>query len=166
MVSACCAAKSSGRSVRLWASNMQTVAVSSKTMPTAASWFLLAARSGLARAQLVMGLNYANGRGVPRDATQAVTWLRRAAEQGLGRAQYNLGVILGTGAGVQMDLVEAVMWLNLAAMRGEYRADDARKFFSRQMSREEIAQARRQSAQWVAQRRPVAAPVLARCALP
>ncbi len=135
-------------------------------LAVAANWFLLAARSGLARAQLVMGLNYANGRGVPCDAAQAVSWLRLAAEQGLGRAQYNLGVILGGGMGVAKDLIEAVMWLSQAALRGEYRADDARKFYSRQMSAEEIAQARRRSREWVTHRQPAAAPELKRRALP
>jgi TPR repeat protein len=133
---------------------------------TAASWFLLAANSGLARAQLVMDLNYANGSGVTRDATQVVAWLRRAADQGVGRAQYNLGVIYGRGTGVPADMVEAVQWLNLAAARGEFRAGDARKYFSRQMSQEEILQARSRSGQWVAERQRPSLPEPKRHALP
>src|SRR6478735_5394095 len=44
-----------------------------------------------AAAQVVLGLMYARGHGVPRDDTQAVQWYRRAAEQGFAWGQTNLG---------------------------------------------------------------------------
>jgi Sel1 repeat len=56
-----------------------------------------------------------NGRGVPRDETEAVTWLRKAAEaakwsrkaaeQGHASAQYFLGYIYEKGQGVPRDYV-------------------------------------------------------------
>jgi TPR repeat protein len=37
---------------------------------------------------------YTNGKGVSKDAKQAVYWYKKAAEQGYAGAQYNLGVII------------------------------------------------------------------------
>ena len=44
-------------------------------------WLPLADQ-GDAQAQFNLGLMYANGRGVPQDAAQALTWFRKAAAQG------------------------------------------------------------------------------------
>ena len=43
-------------------------------------WLPLA-NQGDARAQLSLGLMYANGRGVPQDYKEALVWLRKAAAQ-------------------------------------------------------------------------------------
>ena len=40
-----------------------------------------------AAAQYVLGLCYAEGRGVPQDDTEAVKWFRKAADQGSAAAQ-------------------------------------------------------------------------------
>ena len=50
------------------------------------------AEQGDATAQLVLGLMYADGRGVLPDDAEAVRWYRLAAEQGIVDAQYILGV--------------------------------------------------------------------------
>jgi len=49
------------------------------------------AEAGEARAQFHLGALYFEGRGVPRDLTQARRWLRRALEQGQERARFLLG---------------------------------------------------------------------------
>ena len=46
---------------------------------TAARLLRPLADQGHARAQYNLGVMYANGQGVPQDATEAVTWYRKAA---------------------------------------------------------------------------------------
>jgi hypothetical protein len=65
-----------------------------------------------------LGICYSNGRGVLKDAAQAVEWFRKAAEQGNESAQLNLGICYETGAGPPKDEVEAVKWYRKAAEQG------------------------------------------------
>ena len=48
---------------------------------------LTAAERGLPHAQLLLGLMYKQGEGVPKDDKEAEKWIRKAADQGLGLAQ-------------------------------------------------------------------------------
>ncbi len=76
------------------------------------------AQQGEADAQLILGVMYANGRGVPEDDAEAVRWYTLAAEQGHAAAQSNLGVMYANGEGVPEDDAEAVRWYTLAAQQG------------------------------------------------
>jgi len=51
-------------------------------------------RQATQTAQFNLGVCYADGDGVAKDAEQAVSWYRRAAEAGHAGAQFNLGVVL------------------------------------------------------------------------
>ena len=73
------------------------------------------AEKGDARAQLILGLMYANGRGVLKDDAEAVRWYRLAAEQGDAMGQYALGFMYDYGEGLPDDYVLAYAWYNLAA---------------------------------------------------
>ena len=73
------------------------------------------AERGDADAQLLLGVLYAEGRGVPQDETAAVYWYRLAADQGLAEAQFNLGGMYAQGRGVSQDEAEAARWYRLAA---------------------------------------------------
>ena len=55
------------------------------------------AERGDAEAQNNLGVMYDNGRGVPRDDTEAAKWFRKAADQGIADAQYNIGVMYFNG---------------------------------------------------------------------
>ena len=82
------------------------------------------AERGDADAQLLLGVLYAEGRGVPQDEAEAVRWFRRAAEQGntgAGNAdtQFSLGVLYAEGRGVPQDEAEAARWYCLAAESDE-----------------------------------------------
>lgn len=77
------------------------------------------AEQGNANAQYRLGLMYANGRGVPKDDTQAVAWWRKAADQGYAPAQSNLGAMYANGRGVAQDDTQAVAWLRKAADQGD-----------------------------------------------
>ncbi len=85
---------------------------------TAFAGFKKLAEQGNSGAQHMLGLMYADGRGVPNDDQQAVVWFRKAAEQGNADAQFNLGVIYADGRGVPKDEQQAVVWFRKAAEQG------------------------------------------------
>ncbi|HEX7970284.1 MAG TPA: tetratricopeptide repeat-containing serine protease family protein [Stellaceae bacterium] len=76
------------------------------------------AQAGDPSCQSWLGVLYAEGKGVKRDATEAARWFRRAAEQGHGAAAYNLARAYQEGDGVARDLVEAKKWARQAAEQG------------------------------------------------
>jgi TPR repeat protein len=113
------------------------------------------AERGDARSQLILGLMYADGRGVPQDYTEAARWYRLAADHGYAQAQYNLGLAYAKGEGVAQDNVAAHMWFNLAAAR--FAASDARNhelavrnrdLVANKMSREQLAEAQNLAREW------------------
>ena len=61
---------------------------------------------------------YAQGRGVPRDDTEAVRWLRLAVDQGDSIAEYNLQGMFREGRAIPEDEEEAASWTRLAAEDG------------------------------------------------
>ena len=66
------------------------------------------ASQGDINCQTMIGLLYANGKGVPQDDQQAVAWFRNAAEKGHAPAQHNLGAMYYKGRGVPQDDQQAV----------------------------------------------------------
>ena len=94
---------------------------------------------GDANAQNEIGVMYANGDGVIKDAAEAVKWYRKAAEQGLAGAQLILGWMYVHGDGVIKDLVEAHAWFNVAGANGLEFAKDYLKIIEKEMTREQIA---------------------------
>ena len=72
------------------------------------------AEAGDAKGQYLLGVMYAIGDGVPKDAAKAVEWQQKAAAQGNADAQYILGFMYGEGQGVPKDYVLAHMWANIA----------------------------------------------------
>lgn len=73
------------------------------------------AEDGDAAAQFNLGMKYAEGEGVEKDAAEAVRWYRRAAEQNHAEGQFNLGWMHANGEGVEQDATEAVRWYRKAA---------------------------------------------------
>ena len=65
-----------------------------------------------------MGVCYFKGKGVTKDAPEAVKWFQKAAAQGLAGGQYNLGLCYAYGEGVGQDKVEAAKWLRKASDQG------------------------------------------------
>ena len=59
--------------------------------------FRASAESRDARAELALGIMYARGMGIDKDAAAAAVWFKRAAEQGLAPAQLHLGVAYAEG---------------------------------------------------------------------
>ena len=103
---------------------------------------------GDADAQYNLGVMYATGDGVPKDAVQAVSWYRKAAEQGHALAQGNLGFMYATGDGVPKDFVTAYMWRNLAAAQGGELDKTQRDGLEKYMTPAQIAEAQKLSREW------------------
>ena len=110
------------------------------------------AEQGDASVQILLGVMYINGEGVPQDDTEAVRWYRLAANQRHAGAQLNLGVKYRDGEGTPQDFVEAHMWTNLAALQlsGEHRdwAVRVRDDVAGRMTAEQIAEAQRRAREW------------------
>lgn len=87
------------------------------------------AEAGNAKEQYLLGIMYAVGDGVPKDAAKAVEWQEKAAEQGNADAQYILGYMYGEGQGVPKDYVQAHMWANIAAA-SEANIEEQKKFIN------------------------------------
>lgn len=77
-----------------------------------------AAKQGDARAQLMLGLMYHEGRGVKRNDVRAVYVLQQAASQGNGQAQLSLALMLYAGNGVKKNEAQAKNWFTRAAQKG------------------------------------------------
>ncbi|MBS0470802.1 MAG: SEL1-like repeat protein [Proteobacteria bacterium] len=80
------------------------------------------ANAGNGKAELIVGLKYLDGDGVPVNEADAAKWLERAAEQGMAVAQYRLGTLYERGRGVPADASKAVKWYTLAAQAGNRKA--------------------------------------------
>ena len=77
---------------------------------------------GDVNAQFLLGLRYAEGRGVTKDDAKAASLVTKAAQQGLVVAEYRLGAIYERGVGVPKDLAQAKTWYERAAKGGNRKA--------------------------------------------
>ncbi len=111
-------------------------------------WYRKAADQGYVLAQYNVGLMYSKGQGVTQDYAEAASWYRKAAEQGYSAGQTRLGDMYVLGQGVAQDYVQAHMWFNLAAARGQKLARINRNRLAKQMTPEQIAEARRLAREW------------------
>ena len=80
------------------------------------------AREGIAPAEVLLGLRYADGEGVAVNNTEAAQWLERAANKGEPFAQYRLGTLYEKGLGVPPSASVAADWYLKAAELGNVKA--------------------------------------------
>ena len=121
-------------------------------------WFRAAASQGDAGMQFYLGQLYREyGEVVVQDREEAIKWFGRAAEQGHETARFNLGVMHLNGEGVQIDMVQAHKWLSLATASGNEREEAQRslKIAEARMSAEQIKEAQRLAAEWLASHQDV-----------
>jgi TPR repeat protein len=83
------------------------------------------AEAGDAGCQNYLGVMSERGRGVRRNATEAMRLFRLAAAQGLTAAQHNVGRAYATGLGVRKNQPEAARWYRMAAEQGDPAAQNA-----------------------------------------
>jgi TPR repeat protein len=83
----------------------------------ARGWFEKAIALGNAEAMMGMSWMYGNGRGVPKDQTEALRWRRMSAENGNTDAMWLIGRAYEEGENVPQDYAEAMRWFRKAADR-------------------------------------------------
>jgi localization factor PodJL len=81
-----------------------------------------AALHGDAAAAYEIGVRFADGRGVPANATEAARWYERASSKGIALAQFRYASMLEKGHGVKKDLAQARRLYLAAATRGNAKA--------------------------------------------
>jgi hypothetical protein len=81
--------------------------------------FAQLANHGSAIAETMLGVMYADGKGVPPSATVAAAYFYRAANRGYGPAQLALSDAYLAGQGVRADAAKAYFWARLAATGGD-----------------------------------------------
>ncbi|WP_051303065.1 tetratricopeptide repeat protein [Psychromonas aquimarina] len=77
------------------------------------------AEKGDAAAQYTLGWMYESGKGVPKNAQQAVYWYTKAAEQGDVASQYVLATMYEKGTEIPENQHKAVSWFLKAANQGD-----------------------------------------------
>jgi localization factor PodJL len=101
----------------------QTAAAKPAPAPTAPLDRLTAlANAGNAKAELVVGLKYLDGDGVPASDADGAKWLQRSAAAGEPVARYRLGTLYERGRGVAADPAKAAQWYEAAANQGNRKA--------------------------------------------
>ncbi|HWC59822.1 MAG TPA: tetratricopeptide repeat protein [Verrucomicrobiae bacterium] len=124
----------------------------------AANWYRKAAEQGHALAQLNLGVMYAEGQGMVSDKAQSMLWIDRAAHLGDAGAQHRLGINHHRASldrfpvNASESRIEAYKWLQLSDDQGYRNSDMARGLVNLQMTNEEVADANRRVADFVAGR--------------
>lgn len=117
----------------------------------AVSWYEKSAAGGNDIAMSRLGQAYLTGTGVTQDYGQAAAWFARAASAGDAWSMEKLGALYETGQGVGQDNVKAYQWYDIAAARGDSHAAQLRDALAPKMSEDQIAAAKKDSSQWLAQ---------------
>ena len=110
---------------------------------TALKEFKPLAEEGNTYAQVLLGVMYDLGQGVPQDLKEAVRLWRLAAEQGTATAQNNLASMYAKGQGVIQDFVYAHMWWNISASNGDETAKNSKNILEKEMTPSQIEEAQR-----------------------
>ncbi len=84
----------------------------------ALKWYRMAAENGNIKAQNMLGVMYAVGKGVTKDEFEAVKWYLLAAKAGDSAAELNLGLHYVHGQGLQKDMTEGIKWIRKAEQSG------------------------------------------------
>jgi Sel1 repeat len=107
------------------------------------------ANTGSPERAFELAQKFYNGDLFAKDNAQAFRWFTAAAELGHLAAQTNLAVLCAQGEGTNQDLVSAYKWFNISAERGSEQNNSAVQKLERLLSPEQIAEAKRLSAEWL-----------------
>ena len=116
-----------------------------KDSEQAIKWFKAAAGQGNADAQFFLGAMYLLPQ---RDSVEGLKWLRLSADQDMQDAQFLLGMAYLKGQNFAHDSVQAEMWLRLAAAHGGEFYQSQLGEAEKQMTPDQIAQAKALVAAW------------------
>ena len=111
-------------------------------------WFRKAADQGDAVAEFLLGNQYAIGKGVPQDYSEAMIWFRKAAEQGHPRAMLDLGVMYAEGRACRRTMFVPTCGSVYRRHRGEQIAVKTLEMAERQMTPAQITEAQKLARDW------------------
>ena len=105
--------------------------------------YITAAKQGDERAQLKLGLMYAEGDGVEQNSKKSAYWLQMAADKGLAEAQRYLAEAYAFGQGVERSMAKYTYWLRKAAEQGDLYSQYwlALRYYSAQDASKDLPQA-------------------------
>lgn len=104
------------------------------------------ADQGGANAQYWMGVIYSGDYyGVSKNIPKALRWYRISAKQNYAPAQTKIAEIYLNGDGVPKNIVSAHMWYQIADANGDRNTRWTRRRIQREMSREQIAEAKQRA---------------------
>lgn len=114
-----------------------------KDLATALNLLGMSARSGNRIAMHDLGHYHATGTAMAEpDIVGAVKWFQEAADRGVLDSQFNLGVLYQEGSGVNRSPVDAYIWYSIAGSQGDEMAVQRSEVIARDLSGEELDQAR------------------------
>ena len=123
-----------------------TKAFAKKEYQAALKLFRPLAEKGNALAQYNVALMHRMGLGVTKDQKEAKKWSRLAATQGNADAQVMLGSIYAKAdGGESADVSRAYMWYEVAAERGNAEAKKELAVISKELTPQQISEARAQA---------------------
>src|ERR671916_410449 len=105
------------------------------------------AEDGDAEAMFLLGIAYAQGKGLERNDTAAARWFHQAARKGHVRAKASMGYLYATGRGVRHDVVLGYVFLAQAIRQGDPLAGDLLTKLRRTMSPSQLKAAERRAAE-------------------
>lgn len=113
-------------------------------------WYTKAAEQGDTASQYWLCIMHREGIGVPRDYSEAFYWCHRAAEKGHAAALFAVGQFYfdGLANGFIRDHVRAYIWFTLASAQGDQDAQQMLETLEKDMTPQQVAEARRQAKQW------------------
>jgi len=103
----------------------------------------LRAEDGDAEAMFLLGVAYAQGRGVERNEVAAARWFHQAARKGHMRAKTSMGYLYATGRGVRNDPILGYVFLAQAVRQGDPLAADLLTRLRRTMGPVQLREAER-----------------------
>jgi len=116
----------------------------------ALKYYTIAAEQGDADAAFNLAVMHQNGWGVPANDEIANKWYLVAAEKGNTEAQMSLGRYYAMDFLDTYDPVQAYKWFALAAKLDDYSAAEKRDFLASRMTPDQVSEAERIVAAWVA----------------
>ncbi len=103
------------------------------------------AEEGDAEAMFLLGIAYAEGRGIQRNDTAAARWFHQASRKGHQRARTSMGYLYSIGRGVRADPILGYVLLGQVAEAGDPLAQDLLRRLEQKMSQEQLVEARRRA---------------------
>ncbi|MEO1019963.1 MAG: tetratricopeptide repeat protein [Pseudomonadota bacterium] len=103
------------------------------------------AEDGDPEAMFLLGIAYAEGRGVDRNDTAAARWFHQASRKGHSRAKTSMGYLYSIGRGVRQDSILGYVLLSQVAETGDNFAQDMLHRLEQKLSQEQLVEAKRRA---------------------